>query len=166
MPVAWQVHKPKEIMDQIQTGEFKLIGLKLPHKTSNERGQSAIDCAQLWKRFSDENIRQRIPEKISDDIYAVYFAYEGDHTKPFAFFVGCKVKMDTRTPEGLDGLFVPAETCQRVLVKGKLPEAIASAWEEIWRSAIARAYKYDFEVYGEGSKDWKNGTVEIYLSLR
>lgn len=151
-------------MDQIKMGGFKLIGIKLPHKTSNEGGRSSVDCGYLWQKFNDEHIRDRIPGKISDDIYAVYFAYEGDHTKPFSYFIGCKVKMETRTPEGLDGLFIPARTYNRILAKGPMPDCIANSWKETWDSKIDRAYKYDFEVYGEKSKDWRNAEVEIYLS--
>ncbi|MEX1238839.1 MAG: effector binding domain-containing protein, partial [Cyclobacteriaceae bacterium] len=87
-------------MDQIKTGGFKLIGIKLPHKTSNEGGRSSVDCGKLWEKFNDDHIRDRIPGKISDEIYAVYFGYEGDHTKPFSYFIGCKVKLETRTPDG------------------------------------------------------------------
>jgi len=151
-------------MDQIKTGGFKLIGIKLPHKTSNEEGQSNIDCGELWQRFNEEGIKNKIPGKISDDIYAVYFAYEGDYTKPFSFFIGCKVNMDTRTPEDLDGLFIPVQNYQKVVAKGIIPDCIANAWRDIWAAKNNRGYKYDFEVYGEKSRDWKNAEVEIYLS--
>ena len=152
------------MIDQIRNGGFKLIGIKLPHKTSNEGGLSSADCGKLWQKFTDEHIKERIPGKISDDIYAVYFAYEGDHTKPFSYFLGCKVKTETRTPAGLDGLFIPAQNYSRIIAKGPIPDCIANAWKETWNSNINRAYKYDFEVYGEKSRDWKNAEVEIYLS--
>ena len=151
-------------MDQVKTGGFKLIGIKLPNKTSNERGQSAIDCGHLWQKFTTENIKEKIPGKISDEIFAVYFGYEGDHTKPFSYFIGCKVKMDTRTPEDLEGIFIPAGNYKRINAKGPMPECIANAWKEIWDSKIDRGYQYDFEVYGEKSHDWRNAEVEIYLS--
>jgi predicted transcriptional regulator YdeE len=151
-------------MDELKTGGFKLIGIKLPHKTSNEGGQSMVDCGNLWQKFTTENIKEKIPGKISDDIFAVYFGYDGDHTKPFSYFIGCKVKMDTRTPEGLEGIFIPAAKYRRTVAKGPMPGCIAKAWKEIWDSKIERAYQYDFEVYGEKSRDWRNAEVEVYLS--
>lgn len=152
------------LMDQVKIGGFKLIGIKLPHKTSNEGGRSAIDCGNLWQKFTAENIKEKIPDKISDELFAVYFAYEGDHTKPFSYFIGCKVKMDTRTPEGLYGIFIPQGTYQRVLANGPMPNCIADAWRGIWASKTKRTYQYDFEVYGEKSQDWRNAEVEIFLS--
>lgn len=153
-------------MEEVKTGGFKLIGIKLRGKTSNDGGQSSVDCGNLWQKFTGENIKDQIPEKISDDIYAVYFNYEGDHTGPFSYFIGCKVKMDTRTPEGLDGLFIPAEKYWRMVAKGPMPDCVANAWNGIRASKLDRKYQYDFEVYGEKSKDWKNAEVEIYLSSK
>jgi predicted transcriptional regulator YdeE len=95
-------------MDKTDKSEFKLTGLKLDKKTTNEGGQSGIDCGNLWQKFEKENYVERIPEKLSDEIYAAYFAYEGDYTKPFSYFIGCKVKIDSETPPGMDNLIVPA----------------------------------------------------------
>ncbi|MEX2232070.1 MAG: GyrI-like domain-containing protein [Cyclobacteriaceae bacterium] len=151
-------------MNKIKIPEFKLIGLQLPDKTSNERGQSSIDCGALWQKFNAENVQARIPEKLSDEIYAVYFDYEGDHTKPFSYFIGGKVKMDTKTPKGMDTLIIPAGQYSKVLAKGKMPDCLIDSWKEIWRSKKDRAYKSDFEIYDERSRDWNNAEVDIYLS--
>jgi predicted transcriptional regulator YdeE len=151
-------------MEEIKTGGFKLIGIKLPNKTSNEGGQSMIDCGNLWRKFTTENIKEKIPGKISDDILAVYYSYDGDHTQPFSYFIGCKVKMDTRTPADLKAIFIPAGKYRRSIAKGPMPDCIGDAWKRIWASKLERAYQYDFEVYGEKSRDWRNAEVEIYLS--
>ncbi len=151
-------------MDQIKTGGFKLIGIKLAHKTTNEGGQSNVDCGNLWQRFTEENIRTAIPGKISDDIYAVYFDYEGDYTKPFSFFIGCRVKTDIRPPDGLDVVFIPMGNYFRFTAKGRIPDCIGDTWKEIWSSNIDRHYRYDFEVYGEKSRDWHHAEVDIYIS--
>jgi predicted transcriptional regulator YdeE len=76
-------------MNRINISEFKLIGLQLDKKTSNEGGQSGIDCGNLWQKFEKENFAELIPNKLGDEIYAVYFDYEGDDTKPFSYFIGC-----------------------------------------------------------------------------
>ena len=151
-------------MDNIKETEFKLIGLKLNNKTTNESGQSSIDCGNLWQKFEKENFAERIPDKLSDEIYAVYFDYEGDHTKPFSYFIGCKVKIDTHTPQGMDNLIIPTGSFIKVIAKGKMPDCVANSWKVIWNSNIERAYKYDYEIYGERSKDWSNAEVEIFVS--
>ena len=151
-------------MNKIKKTEIKLIGLKLHNKTTNEGGQSSIDCGNLWQKFERENFAERIPDKLSDEIYAVYFDYEGDHTKPFSYFIGCKVKSNTDPPQGMDNLTIPAGSFTKVIAKGKMPDCVANSWKDIWSSITDRAYKYDFEIYDERSEDWSNAEVEIFVS--
>ena len=151
-------------MDKIKKAEFKLIGLKLDNKTTNEGGQSSIDCGNLWQKFEKDNFVERIPDKLGDEIYAVYFDYEGDHTRPFSYFIGCKVKLEAEVPQGMDNLVVPAGSFIKVIAKGKMPDCVASSWKDIWTSKTDRAYNYDFEIYDERSKDWSNAEVAIFIS--
>lgn len=153
-------------MNEISFGEFKLIGLSLGRKTTNENGQSAIDCGYLWQKFEKENCAAKIPGKLTDEIIAVYHEYEGDHTKPYSYFIGFKVNPDAEVPQGLDSIIIPKATYQKLSAKGKMPDCVANAWMEIWRSEIPRAYKADFEVYDEKSKDWSNAEVDIFLSVK
>jgi predicted transcriptional regulator YdeE len=94
----------------------------------------------------------------------VYFEYEGDHTKPFSYFIGCKVDIDAKTPKGLDSIIIPAGYYSKVVSKGKMPDCLIDSWKAIWLSANERAYKFDFEIYDERSRDWNNAEVDIYLS--
>lgn len=151
-------------MEKTKKPEFRLIGLKLGNKTSNKGGQSGIDCGNLWQKFEKENFVDRIPGKLSEDIYAVYFDYEGDHTKPFSYFIGCKVNTDTDVPQGMDALLIPDGIYSKVIAKGKMPDCVANSWRDIWRSETDRAYKYDFEIYDDRSKDWNDAEVEIFVS--
>ena len=152
-------------MNWINIPEFKLIGLKLIDKTTNEDGQSSIDCGNLWQKFVQENFAQKIPSKLNDEIYAVYFDYEGDYTKPFSYFIGCKVKLDTEAPNGMDSLTIPFGNYLKLTAKGEIPDCITGVWKEIWNSEINREYKYDFEIYNERSKDWSNAEVDIFISV-
>jgi predicted transcriptional regulator YdeE len=151
-------------MNTIKQSGFKLIGLRLNGKTSNENGQSGIDCGNLWQKFEKEHITDRISGKIGDEIYAVYFEYEGDHTKPFSYLIGCKVKENSQAPEGMTSLTIPAGNFIKLIAKGKMPDCIANAWKDIWNSDIERAYQYDFEIYDQRSKDWSNAEVDICVS--
>ena len=143
---------------------FRLIGLKLDHKTTNKNFKAAIDCGMLWQKFESEKWLERIPGKLETNIYAIYFDYEGDHTAPFSFFIGCKVAEDEKVPEGMLALQIPSSSYVKYLAKGKMPECIAEAWGEIWKSETNRLYQFDFEIYGRGSWDWNNASVEIYVS--
>ena len=139
------------------------MGLSLTKKP-NSGGQSNIDCANLWQKFEKENFASQISNKISDEIYAVYFDYEGDHTQPFSYFIGCKVKTHPEFAPGIDTLMIPAQSYSKFIAKGKMPGCISDSWKDIWDSKIERAYKFDFEVYDERSKDWNNAIVDIFVS--
>ena len=153
-------------MDKIEIKEFKLVGLALKTKTTNENGQSAIDCGNLWQKFETENLADNIPGKLSDEIYAVYYNYEGDYTKPFSYFIGCKVKTDAEVVPGMDSLDIPGGSYQKFIAKGIMPDCVANSWKEIWTTDIPRAYQADFEIYDERSKDWKDAEVEIFISVQ
>ena len=152
-------------MDKIKKNEFKLIGLKLDKQTTNQNGQSGFDCGNLWQKFEKEKFVEKIQNKLSEEIYAVYYDYEDDYTKSFSYFIGCKVKIDSEAPNEMDSLFLPAENYSKIIAKGKMPDCVSDSWINIWASNIDRAYNYDFEVYDERSKDWSNAEVEIFVSV-
>ena len=153
-------------MNKVELEAITLIGLSLKTKTTNANGQSGIDCGNLWQEFEKENYADKIPGKLSNEILAVYHQYEGDHTKPFCYFIGCKVKITSQIPQGLESLVIRKGAYQKIIAKGKMPDCIANAWKEIWSSDIPRAYQADFEVYDERSRDWSNAEVDIFLSVK
>lgn len=148
-------------MEKISLAEIKLIGLSLGGKTTNENGQSAIDCGSHWQKFEAGKYAERIPNKINDEIFAVYHDYESDHTGPYSYFIGCKVDDNTVAPEGMDSLAEYA----KIIAKGIMPDCVAIAWKDIWASTLERAYRADFEIYDERSKDWNAAEVEIYVGV-
>lgn len=145
----------------------KLIGVSLGFKTTNENGKAAEDCGGLWQHFSGSFMAPRIKGKLNKDIYAVYYDYEGDYTKPYAYFVGCPVADDTEVPAGMETITIPEQQYEVVVAKGQMPNCVADAWQKIWKNdTIDRAYGYDFEVYDSKSKDWMNAEIDIYLSVK
>jgi predicted transcriptional regulator YdeE len=152
--------------DSAEFEELHLVGLALGKKTSNENGLSAIDCGALWTAFDEGDYFEKITEKISEEILAVYYQYEGDYTQPFTYFIGCKVSPGFTLPDGLTALTIPASKYQRIAAKGKLPDCLVETWQKIWASTIPRSYRFDFEVYDERSQDWENAEVDVFLSLR
>jgi predicted transcriptional regulator YdeE len=144
---------------------FYLAGIKLNNKTSNKDGRSKADCSGLWDKFQTEKCLDSIHNRINDNIYAVYYDYEGDFMDPFSYFIGCKVASPEDTPDDMHTLIIPAGEYEKHEARGKLPECIARSWTTIWDSAIKRAYRPDFEVYGENSQDWNDALVDIYISV-
>jgi predicted transcriptional regulator YdeE len=153
-------------MNKIEIEEIKLIGLSLSRKTSNQMGQSKIDCGNLWRKFENENYVARIPSKLSNEIIAVYHEYEGDNTQPFSYFIGCKVNAEMKIPEGMHSVVISKGIYQKISSCGKMPDCIANTWKEIWTSDIPRAYRADFEVYDERSKDWNKAEIDVFISIK
>ena len=152
-------------MNTLKLPSIRLMGIMLEDRTSNENGRSNEDCGQLWQNFQKQDIVSKIPNKISDAVYAVYFDYDSDQNGEFSYFLGCPVGRTNDIPKGLSFLKIPAQSYRKITAKGEMPKCIAKAWESIWRSDIERTYQFDFEVYDQRSKDWKAAEIDIYLGV-
>lgn len=144
---------------------FKLVGLRLNGKTSNRDNQSSRDCGELWQQFEKDKIFDRIPDKLTNAVYAVYFDYEGDETAPFSYFIGCNVAHGDATPPGLQELVIPAQTYLKYTAKGEMTGCITDTWKEIWNTVGNRSFGYDFEIYDERSHDWSDAEVDVFVSV-
>jgi predicted transcriptional regulator YdeE len=135
-------------------------------RTTNFNGQSQKDIGNLWSRFYTENIFETISNKLSPDIYCVYFDYENESKSFYTTIIGCKVSLLDDLPKTLISKNIPAGNYQKYISVGKLPESVVATWQEIWKSEPDRHYLADFDVYGEKSKDMNNAEVETYLSIK
>jgi predicted transcriptional regulator YdeE len=140
---------------------FNFIGL--PLRTSNETMQG---ISTHWQKFYLGKIMDKIPNKIDYDVLGLYTDYEGDHTKPFTLIIGCRTRSTDNVPEGLAARTIPSIKYAVFTAKGKMPECIMLAWQDVWKSDIERAYSFDFEVYGEKSNNPEDAEIEIYISVR
>lgn len=142
-----------------------LTGITLPEKTTNAEGKSMHDIGKLWQEFEKGGWFAKIPERTENNVYAVYHNYDGDHTQPYAFFIGCRVQPGAPVPEGMESVVIPSGNFAQFTAKGKIPDCIGSTWHKIWKSDIIRAYKADFEVYDERSQDFDNAEVDIFIGI-
>lgn len=152
-------------MNQIVNKEsFQVIGIEI--QTSNEK--IMIDIPKIWEKFYVENIKEKIPNKISSDVLAVYTNYEGNHTKPYTYFLCCEVNSLDSVPEGMVGRTISSAQYQVFTAKGKMPDKIVEAWQYIWSPEIEnkRSYIADFEVYGEKYGNPENSEVDIYIGIK
>src|SRR5690554_4432868 len=118
----------------IKKKEFRLVGPKLPKKTTNKANQSSKDCGELWQKFEKEQLINRIEGRLSDEIYAVYFDYEKDETETFSYFIGCKVAKDAKTADNLQELMIPPQEYTVFTAKGVMTGCISDTWHEIRNS--------------------------------
>ena len=163
--LTFTTNKKEQTVEKISIEPFMVIGIAV--RTTNENGQSAQDIGQLWGRFMSEQIVQTIPNKISSDILSIYTNYEGDHTKPYDTILGCKVSSLETVPEDMVGRSFDGGTYHRYIAKGDITKGlIFKTWSEIWNAKINRAFKADFEVYGEKAQEPTDAEVEIYVGIQ
>ena len=150
----------------IPINEFKIIGIAV--KTTNKDGQSAQDIGKLWQQFYVGKLFEKIPNKLSSDIYSIYTDYKSDFTDEYTTIIGVQVSSLEDIPAGLIGRQFPSDNFEKYTAKGLMPEAIVEAWTDIWKrdKELGRKYTYDFEVYGEKSQNGENSEVEIYIATK
>lgn len=153
-------------MHGIEKAEMHLIGLELESKTSNLNGKANIDCGKLWHRFETEEILSKIEDRLTEEIIAVYYDYEGDYTEPYSYFIGCEVPYGTEVPHGMSQMTIQKGQYRKFVAKGKMPDCISDLWQLIWATKLERAYKNDFEIYGAKSKNWENAEVEVFVGVK
>ncbi|MFT3701310.1 MAG: GyrI-like domain-containing protein [Agriterribacter sp.] len=153
-------------MEKIQVNEFIIAGLSLKTATTNTNGQSALDCQHLWETFKNAGYAENIPDKLGDEIYGVYYKYDGDSSKPFFYFVGVRINPGANINHPISTLRVPGGTYLKMTSKGKMPGCVTDTWKAIWKENYPRTYVVDFEVYDERSSNWNDAEVDVYLSIR
>lgn len=145
--------------------KFHIIGISM--RTTNENGQSSKDIETLWGKFWGEEIQKQIPNKLNDDIYAVYTDYETDFTGPYTVIIGLPVSSLEDIPAGFSGITIEKAVYEKFVSKGKMPEAILNTWMQIWQDkSLDRAYKADFTVHGKKYYDGDNAEVETFISVK
>ena len=150
---------------EIKTKQFKIIGITV--RTTNENDKAMIDIPALWTKFLSGNLIEKIPNKLSSEIYCIYTEYEKDHSKPYTTLIGCRVENSNEIPDGMIGKEFESGKYQKFTAKGDLTKgAVVQEWSKIWNSDLERIYTADFEVYGEKSQNPENSEVEIYVAIK
>lgn len=154
-------------MENITIQKFYIAGISV--RTTNQNGQASEDIEALWERFWIEDIQNKIPHKISDEIYAVYTDYESDFKGFYTTIIGMSVDSLENVPEGFVGITIEADNYEKFVSKGKMPQAVVETWLEIWADQdlnSRRAYNADFTIHGKKYYDGDNAEVETYLSIK
>ena len=158
-----------KIVDQ---PEFTVIGIKVRTNNAQEMTGKGV-IASHWDRFFKDGILEKIPNKADSTIYAVYTNYASDRNGDYDLVLGAKVKNASSIPPGMVAVIVPSgKYAVLTSAKGPVGKVVATEWQEIWRledqSQLSgkRAYKTDFELYDERSRDPQNSQVDIYIGIQ
>lgn len=143
-----------------QTEKF-FIGLEL--RTNNQ--ECSITMPAHKDKFFNENILAKIPNKINNNIFALYTDYEGDYTKPYSWILGAEVSNLNSVPDGLVAKIIPQSKYAVFTTKGEFPQGLIAAWQAIWSSGLARLYTSDFELYRAEFNPQTNPEVKVYIAI-
>ena len=141
----------------------KIIGIEIKADNSALGVQK---IAALWQKFYQEKILDKISNKVSDEIFAIYTDYESDFTKSYKFILGVKVFDFENVPEGMISHVIPEQKYAVFTALGKMPQAVAKEWKKIWALDLKRKYSSDFEIYNEDSNQEDESEVEIYIAIK
>ncbi len=143
-----------------QDKPIKIVGIEL--RTSNSEAMQTIP--PFWGKFYQEGILAQIPNKISNDIYAVYtnFENEGKNNEGvYSLIIGAEVKNIDEIPVGFTSAVIsPSQRAVFEVEKGH-PEKVGEKWVEIWNHAdLNKTYLADYELYKE------SGEIEIFIGIK
>ena len=147
---------------KIQINEFQIVGIKI--RTTNKNNQSQNDLSQLWQRFFNDGIFNKIPDKTDSKIYCVYSDYESDFLGEYTALVGCRVNSSPDLPEDLSEIIIKESSYICFNDKGNVKDKVYELWQHIWISSLKRKYTKDFEVYSN-LEDVDNTNIEIFVAV-
>ena len=150
----------------VDQGGFTVIGIQI--RTNN----AASDIPKQWERFFKESILEKIPNKTDTNIVVVYSRYASDHNGDYDYTIGARVNDGPGAPGGMAVVAIPKGRYALLTTgQGPVGKVVGEAWQQIWRLEDAaglggtRAYRADFEVYGERARDPNHSQVDIYVGL-
>jgi len=148
------------------TNGFKIIGIA--SRTTNKNNKAQQDLGKLWGQFFMDSVSDKIPNKVSNEILAIYTDYKSDFTEDYTTIIGIRVSSLDDIPAGLIGREFQGDNFQKFTARGEMPNAVVKTWIDIWSrdSELNRSYSYDYEVYGENSNNGENSVVDIYIATK
>lgn len=142
--------------DILQIQPMTLIGLEV--RTNNFR-TAATDIGKLWQEVETQGLLRKLPMRISDELVTIYTDYESDYRGDYTCFMGFPVPEHTQVPAGLVRRQIEGGSYAEVIAEGVMPQAVSSAWQQIWQSDLKRLYKTDFQVHYSPTE------IDIYVGV-
>lgn len=147
----------------IQKPTIYVIGIEC--RTSNAPEYGPQDIPRLWERFYSEDIINKIPNKASNEVIALYCDYEGDYTQPYSLVIGCAVTALDSIPEGMVAKTIPVGSYAVFHAVGEHPASLIETWGNVWQTTLKRTYTGDYEFYGEKFFSRSAQEVEVFIAI-
>ena len=141
-----------------QERDIMIVGIAL--RTSNEEAMETIPA--LWGRFFSEGTLGKIPNKVNDEIVAVYTNFENEGVSnegEYTLIIGVEVSSFDDIPEGMQSTtIVKQERLVFEVAEGK-PENVGATWHEVWGHAANKTFIAEYEHYTQSG-------INIYIGVK
>lgn len=144
-----------------QTQALHVVGIAL--RTHNSEAFQTIP--PFWGRFTQCRLADRLPHRLSDDVYAVYTHFQNagvDNGGWYTLVIGHAVPGDTPglPPAGLVHVVAPASPRALFQVAQGRPDLVGAKWQQIWqRSDLQKTTVADYEHYQP------DGSIDILIGI-
>jgi predicted transcriptional regulator YdeE len=137
----------------------------LPLRTTNTTAFE--DIPQHWGAFFAQNVLAHIPNKISDELYAVYTGFDRTpqtaddiYSLGYTLVIGAAVSGTAQLPPSLVSTHIPAARRAVFAVEPAQPEQVGAQWQKIWQMQdLPRIFAPDYEHYAA------DGSIRIWVSV-
>lgn len=141
-----------------------IVGLSI--RTNNAKAFN--DIPPVWGAFFEQAVLSQIPNRLSDELYAVYTDFdriperpEDVYTLGYSFVLGCAVSEASSVPAGLANTQIPVANRAVFNVEPARPDQVGPAWQQIWQMHdLPRQFLPDYEHYSV------DGAIRILVSVR
>ena len=150
---------------------FTVVGISARTNNAKEAGPDGI-IGKQWGKFFGEGVAAKIPNRADEDIVAVYPDYASDLNGDYTFLIGARVTNAESLPEGLVAKTVPAgRYAVFTSERGPVQKVVVDTWKKVWATPKRelggdRAYKADFELYGQRAQNPADAVMEIHIGIK
>lgn len=141
-----------------------IIGIEL--RTTNDNGRSFYEIPVFWKHFMKEGVSTKIPNKLNNDIYAVYtnFENEGKNNQGmYSLIIGSSVRPEAIPEIGFTKVIIPSGYYRVFPVEKGRPDKVGEAWQTIWAIPESEkhqwTFKCEFECYRASNE------IDIFIGV-
>ncbi|MBX3659347.1 MAG: effector binding domain-containing protein [Ramlibacter sp.] len=142
-----------------QDRALHVVGIEL--RTHNAEAFQTIP--PHWQRFGQDGVVQRVPDRLSQDVYAVYTHFENagrNNQGLYSLVIGAAVPASAPVPDGMVRVVVPASRRAVFPVPPGRPDLVGEQWQAIWqRHDLRKTFVAEYERYGP------EGRIEILVGI-
>ena len=139
------------------------IAVGLSARTNNLSPDMGNVIGGLWNQFYNEGVYASIPDKANEKALGIYTDYAGDERADYTVVVACETGSVPKE-ERYHVCRIPAGRYAKFVIHGDMVQAVAAAWQEIWRMDLPRSFRYDFEEYQDDGME--HAEIHIYVGLK